>query len=133
MPSLFSSSELGRLLTTALTVNDELDTILTIALKACQTERVPVRVVVSQVFEDWTPDSNYPLKKVCRAFARLDQLEALAPLLEHRSQAVRLAVIHAYYNFGVPTDVRTLERLLTDQDREIRAKVRDAIETIVDP
>jgi HEAT repeat protein len=133
MPPLFSPSELGRLLTTALTVNDEVDTILTIAVKACQTERVPVRLVVSQVFEDWTPDSNYPLKKVCRAFARLDQLDALAPLLQHRSQAVRLAVIHAYYNFGVPADVRTLERLLTDQDPEIRVKVRDAIETIVDP
>ena len=133
MSSSFSASELGRLLTVAFTVNDELDAILTIALKACQAEGVPVRLVVSQVFESWAPASNYPLKKVCRALARLDQLEALAPLLNHNAQAVRLAVIHAYYNFGVTADVRTLETLLADQDPEIRIKVRDAIDTIVDP
>ena len=133
MSSLFSASDLGRLLTVAFTVNDELDAILTIALKACQAEGVPVRLVVSQVFKSWTPASNYPLKKVCRALARLDQLEALAPLLNHNAQAIRLAVIHAYYNFGVTADVRTLETLLADQDPEIRIKVRDAIDTIVDP
>ncbi len=133
MSSLFSASDLGRLLTVAFTVNDELDAILTIALKACQAEGVPVRFVVSQVFKSWTPASNYPLKKVCRALAPLDQLEALAPLLNHNAQAIRLAVIHAYYNFGVTADVRTLETLLADQDPEIRIKVRDAIDTIVDP
>ena len=100
----FTGSDLRHLLETAFRFEGEdADTLLRVAIKACLLARARMPDMVRQIYDDAAGIRVYPHKKLFRALSRFDQLDAVAALADHASVDVRLAVIHAMYNYGLGT------------------------------
>jgi hypothetical protein len=134
MSTRFTQLELHQLLKTALAVaKEDSDVAAMVTVKACSSTGVPLRDVLWDVFTHLDQPIQYPLKKFFRALARLDRLDDLAVLFKSCSREVRMAAIHAFYNFGTRADLAVIQQLLADEDVEVRTRAREAIDTIEAP
>jgi HEAT repeat protein len=129
---MFSTEELGQLVSTAI-VSDDPRPLLRVAVKACLLSRVPLRVVLlaNQSVLDALDRST--LRRSFRELARLGQCDELAALSRHPSKSVRVALIHAFYNFGRLSQIAALDPLRLDDDPAIGRYAQEAIEKIRNP
>jgi HEAT repeat protein len=132
MPAMFSIEELGQLVSTGI-MSDDPRPLLRVAVKACLSNQVPLRVVLLATQSVLEAVDRSTLRRSFRELARLDQLDELAVLSRHRSRDVRLALIHAFYNFGRRSHITALEPLRVDDDAAIRRQAQEAIENIGNP
>ena len=73
---------------------EDADALVRVAVKACLSADVGMADLVWQIF-DAESKKAFPLKRLFRTLSRFNQVDALAPLVNHPSAEVRSAVIHA--------------------------------------
>ncbi|MET0166631.1 MAG: hypothetical protein ABW318_16695 [Vicinamibacterales bacterium] len=77
MPAMFSIEELGQLVSTGI-MSDDPRPLLRVAVRACLSNRVPLRDVLLATQSVLEAVDRSTLRRSFREFARLDQLDELA-------------------------------------------------------
>ncbi len=133
MPAQFTMTQLRQLLKATFRLEGDDAELLRATLRTCLAEGVNIKDILGQIFEEDGSVNAYPLKKLFRALSGFNQFDALAQLVEHSSPEVRLGVIHAWYNYGLASDAPRIEKLLNDENPQVRARAREAIDVISNP
>jgi HEAT repeat protein len=134
MPVGFTLPEVRLLLETAFPLaGEDAEALLRVAVKTCLSAGVEMPDLLWRIFEDGERTQAYPLKKLFRALSRFNQFDALARLVDHPSADVRLALVHAWYNYGLPADAARIKRLLSDENPQVRTRAREAVDVILSP